>query len=134
MVSDVPCLQTVLLAGMCVPVLGDQVLAYIGPGAGFAVGTAVATIFVAFLSSVAAFFLWPIRWLLRLLRARRAHARARVRRVVILGLDGMEPSLADRYMADGKLPCPLASLWHNPLSLLIAADSIMLKATLSSIN
>ena len=31
-------------------------------------------------------------------------ARARVKRVVILGLDGMEPSLAEKYMAEGKMP------------------------------
>jgi len=78
--------------------------AYIGPGAGFAVGTTLAAFFAAFLSGIAAVFLWPLRWLFRFARGRRAHARARVKRVVILGLDGMEPTLAEKYMAEGKLP------------------------------
>ena len=78
--------------------------AYIGPGAGFAVGTTLLAFFAAFLSGLAAIFLWPLRWGIRAIRGRRAHARARVKRFVILGLDGMEPTLAEAYMADGKMP------------------------------
>ena len=78
--------------------------AYIGPGAGFAVGTTVVAFFAAMVSGLAAIFLWPMRWLVRSVRGRRAHAQARVQRVVILGLDGMEPTLAEKYMAEGKLP------------------------------
>ncbi len=84
--------------------LAEPAAAYIGPGAGFAVGTTLAAFFVAVLSSTVSLFLWPIRWLVRSIRGRRAHAKARVKRVVILGLDGMEPTLADRFMAEGKLP------------------------------
>lgn len=79
-------------------------LAYIGPGAGFAVGSTVFAFFLAFLSGIVALFLWPVRWIIRSFRGRRAHAKARIRRCVILGLDGMEPSLAEQYMAEGKLP------------------------------
>ncbi len=82
----------------------EVVLAYIGPGAGFAVGTTILAVLAALLSGFAAMVLWPIRWALRTLRGRSAHARARVKRVVILGLDGMEPSLAERWMSEGKLP------------------------------
>lgn len=78
--------------------------AYIGPGAGFAVGSTVVAFFIAFLSGLAAFFFWPIRWFMRYLRGRHAMARARVKRFVILGLDGMEPTLAERFMAEGKMP------------------------------
>jgi predicted AlkP superfamily phosphohydrolase/phosphomutase len=78
--------------------------AYIGPGAGFAVGTTVVTLFFAFLSALGALLLWPFRWLLRALRRRRATARARVRRVVVLGLDGLDPKLLEQYLAAGKLP------------------------------
>lgn len=78
--------------------------AYIGPGAGFAVGTTLATFFFAFLSALGALFLWPFRWAIRVVRRRRAHARARVKRVVILGLDGLEPSLVEQYLSEGKLP------------------------------
>ncbi len=80
------------------------VQAYIGPGAGIAVGTTVFAFLAAMLSGLAALFLWPFRWLIRGRRRRRARARSRVRRVVVLGLDGMEPTLAEKYMAEGKLP------------------------------
>jgi predicted AlkP superfamily phosphohydrolase/phosphomutase len=78
--------------------------AYIGPGAGFAVGTTVLAFLAATFSTMAALLLWPLRTALRMIRSRRAHSKARVKRVVILGLDGMEPSLVEQYMAEGKLP------------------------------
>lgn len=78
--------------------------AYIGPGAGFAIGSALLTFFIALLSTLAAIVLWPIRWALRMIRGRRALAKARVRRVIVLGLDGLEPTLVDRFMSEGKLP------------------------------
>lgn len=84
--------------------LAEPALAYIGPGAGFAVGTTIFAFFAAFFAGLAAVFLWPIRWSIRAIRGRRALARARVKRFVILGLDGMEPSLAEKYMAEGKMP------------------------------
>lgn len=84
--------------------LPEPALAYIGPGAGFAVGTTLVTLFFAVFSAVGALFLWPFRWVVRVIRQRRAHAKARVRRVVILGLDGLEPTLVERYLAEGKLP------------------------------
>ena len=82
----------------------EPALAYIGPGAGFAIGTTLATLFLAFFSALGALFLWPFRWAVRLVRRRRAHAQARVRRFVILGLDGLEPTLVERFMSEGKLP------------------------------
>ena len=78
--------------------------AYAGPGAGFAVLSSFWTIFVAFLYSFYALVTWPIRQLLRQFRRRKAYGKAQVKRVVILGFDGMDPVLADRFMAEGKLP------------------------------
>jgi len=102
--ADRPLLRTVLLAFCCLTLLERSADAYIGPGAGIAVGSTVFAFFLAFLSGLAAIFLWPFRWLLRSLRGRRAMKRARIKRCVILGLDGMEPSLAEKYMDEGKLP------------------------------
>jgi predicted AlkP superfamily phosphohydrolase/phosphomutase len=96
--------RVVVLAVVVALLLQDQAQAYIGPGAGFAVGTTLVAFFAAMLSGLAAIFLWPVRWLFRFLRGRRAHARARVKRVVMLGLDGMEPTLAERFMGEGKMP------------------------------
>ena len=93
-----------MLAGVALLALQSQAHAYIGPGAGFAVGTTLFAFMIAFFSGLAAIFLWPLRWLLRSIRGRRAHARARVKRFVILGLDGMEPTLAEKFMGEGKMP------------------------------
>ncbi len=92
------------LAGACFLLAAGPAQAYIGPGAGFAVGTTLFAFFAAVLSGLAAIFLWPLRWTIRYFRGRRALGRARVKRFVILGLDGMEPTLADKFMAEGKMP------------------------------
>ena len=78
--------------------------AYAGPGAGFAVLSSFWTIFVAFLYSFYALVTWPIRQLLRMFRRRKAYGKAQVKRVIIVGFDGMDPVLASRFMDEGKLP------------------------------
>ncbi|HLK33653.1 MAG TPA: alkaline phosphatase family protein, partial [Terriglobales bacterium] len=78
--------------------------AYVGPGAGFAVLSSFWTIFIAFFYSLYAFVTWPLRQLFRFLRHRHAYGKAGAKRVVILGFDGMDPRLAERYMSEGKLP------------------------------
>ncbi|HZP17090.1 MAG TPA: alkaline phosphatase family protein, partial [Terriglobales bacterium] len=62
------------------------------------------TLFLAFLYSVYAFFAWPFRQLFRLSRRRRVYGKAQVKRAVILGFDGMDPDLAERFIAEGRLP------------------------------
>ena len=78
--------------------------AYAGPGAGFAVLSSFWTLFVAFLYSVYAFFAWPFRQLFRLLRRRKVYGKAQIKRAIILGFDGMDPELTERFIAEGKLP------------------------------
>jgi predicted AlkP superfamily phosphohydrolase/phosphomutase len=78
--------------------------AYAGPGAGFAVLSSFWAIFVAFLYSFYALMTWPFRQLFRIIRNRNAYGKAKFKRAVILGFDGMDPELADRFMNEGKLP------------------------------
>ena len=78
--------------------------AYAGPGAGFAVLSSFWTLFVAFLYSVYAFLTWPFRLLVRSMRRRKAYGKAQIKCAVILGFDGMDPELADRFIKEGKLP------------------------------
>ncbi len=78
--------------------------AYIGPGAGFAFLSSFLVFFVTFLLAVFSYLTWPFRLLWRTLRGQRAYKRAKIRRMVILGLDGLEPTLAEKFMAEGKLP------------------------------
>ncbi len=78
--------------------------AYFGPGAGMAVVGSLFTIFATMLAACLAIVSWPIRWVFRAIRGRKAYSRAKIRRLVILGLDGLEPTLVDRFMAEGKMP------------------------------
>jgi predicted AlkP superfamily phosphohydrolase/phosphomutase len=77
---------------------------YIGPGAGFVFGGTFVAVLAALFSGVVSLFLWPIRLLRRTLSGVRAYKDAKVRRVVFLGLDGLDPKLAERFMEEGKLP------------------------------
>src|SRR5438094_2009773 len=98
------------LLSVCLVVIGLVLLfplpseAYAGPGAGFAVLSSFWTIFVAFLYSLYALLTWPIRQFFRSFRRRKAYGKAQVRRIVIVGFDGMDPELATRFMDQGKLP------------------------------
>ena len=83
---------------------GSVVQAYIGPGAGIALVGSFLAVLVAMLSALVALITWPIRWLWRMVRGRRARSRAKVRRVVILGLDGLDPQLVDKFLEQGLLP------------------------------
>ena len=78
--------------------------AYAGPGAGFAVLSSFWTLFVAFLYSLYALFTWPFRHVMRLLRRRNAYGKAKFKRAVILGFDGMDPDLTERFIGEGRLP------------------------------
>ncbi|MBN1456940.1 MAG: alkaline phosphatase family protein [Sedimentisphaerales bacterium] len=78
--------------------------AYIGPGAGFAVAGSFFVMFTAFISAMAALLTWPIRYIIRAIRGRKAFARAKCKRFVVLGLDGLDPNLAEKFMQEGKLP------------------------------
>jgi predicted AlkP superfamily phosphohydrolase/phosphomutase len=96
--------RTLLLVIGLVLLLPLRSEAYAGPGAGFAVLSSFWTIFVAFLYSFYALVTWPVRQLLRMFRRRKAYGKAQVKRVVIVGFDGMDPELATRFMSEGKLP------------------------------
>src|SRR5437016_12078767 len=106
------------LLSVCLVVIGVVLLfplhseAYVGPGAGFAVLSSFWTIFVAFLYSAYALLTWPFRHILRLFRRKKAYGKAQFKRAIILGFDGMDPELAERFMREGKLP-NLAKLIEN---------------------
>ena len=91
-----------LLMLLCVATAGP-VSAYVGPGAGLAVvGTAwIAVILVLALATVAVF---PVYGLYTWVRQLHRRSQARTRRVVVIGLDGLDPGLAEQWMTSGDLP------------------------------
>jgi predicted AlkP superfamily phosphohydrolase/phosphomutase len=96
--------------GVLAAVVGSALLwpavahAYIGPGAGFAFAGSVLVLLVTFALAFLILLTWPARWLWRLLRVGRPYAKAQVKRVVVLGLDGLDPGLSYRLLQQGKLP------------------------------
>ncbi|HWE37388.1 MAG TPA: alkaline phosphatase family protein [Isosphaeraceae bacterium] len=78
--------------------------AYIGPGAGFALAGSFFAVFAAIFSAFLTILTWPIRLVTRSLFGLRALRRSRVKRVVILGLDGMDHGLTETMLEEGKLP------------------------------
>ena len=84
--------------------LGLPLAAYIGPGAGFAFLSSFLVLFLTFFLALFSFLSWPFRLLWRLVRGQKAYKNSQVEQVVIVGLDGMAPELAEKFMAEGKLP------------------------------
>ena len=92
----------ILPAALCLPSLA---YGYIGPGAGFAFLSSFIFILGAAILAFTVILTLPIRLLLiRRKRSKKAMSKARVSRIVIVGLDGMDPVLARGYMDEGKLP------------------------------
>jgi predicted AlkP superfamily phosphohydrolase/phosphomutase len=75
--------------------------AYIGPGAGFAFLGSFLSLVTAVLAGIASAIVWPFRmaWSL-LVRPRRTP----FRKAIFLGFDGLDPVIAEKLMAEGRLP------------------------------
>jgi predicted AlkP superfamily phosphohydrolase/phosphomutase len=84
--------------------LAAPLSAYIGPGAGFAFLSSFLVLFLTFFLAIFSFLSWPFRFLLRLIRGQKAYKKSHINRLIVLGLDGMDPVLVKKYMARGKLP------------------------------
>ncbi|MBM4013840.1 MAG: nucleotide pyrophosphatase [Planctomycetes bacterium] len=77
---------------------------YIGPGAGIAAAGAVFVVAFALLAAFAALLILPVRMTIRWFKTSDRRARQKAKRVVIVGMDGMDPELTTKWMAEGKLP------------------------------
>ena len=95
-------LTTALLL-VCLFASAESASAYIGPGAGFAL---VSSAFVLLTTVVVVLFsllAWPFRALWRVLTMP-APPKATITRLIVIGLDGQDPTLTDQFMREGILP------------------------------
>jgi predicted AlkP superfamily phosphohydrolase/phosphomutase len=93
-----------LIAPLALLLVPNVAHAYIGPGAGFAVGGSFLAVFAAVFSAFMMVLSWPVRLAWRLLFRRRPPRPPRFRRVVVLGLDGLDHGLTQKLLDEGKLP------------------------------
>jgi predicted AlkP superfamily phosphohydrolase/phosphomutase len=78
--------------------------AYVGPGAGFAFLSSFLVLFLTFFLAVFSLLSWPFRFLFRLIRGQKSYKNSLADQLVIIGLDGLEPTLTEKFMQQGKLP------------------------------
>ena len=77
--------------------------AYIGPGAGFALLSSFLVLFTTIVVAGLSLLVWPFRMLWRGM-TRATRPKPVIKRLIVVGLDGQEPTLTDRFMREGKLP------------------------------
>ena len=83
----------------------ESAYAYIGPGAGFAFVSSFFILLITIVVSLLIFLFWPIRFLIKSVRRKKtSNSKYNVQRVLVIGLDGMDPDIASQYMKEGKLP------------------------------
>jgi predicted AlkP superfamily phosphohydrolase/phosphomutase len=98
--------RSILLAllVLIVVVPSQPASAYIGPGAGFAFVGSLMVLVTTFFLAIGTILIWPITFLWRTIHVGNPYKNARVKRVVILGLDGMDPGITVKLMREGRLP------------------------------
>jgi predicted AlkP superfamily phosphohydrolase/phosphomutase len=77
---------------------------YIGPGAGFAFLGSAFVFFVTFFLAILTLLIWPASVLLQSIRRRKIAGKSLYRRVIIVGLDGLDPKITEKLIEDGQLP------------------------------
>jgi len=95
--------SAVIRAFLLIVTLPARADAYIGPGAGFAALSSFLVVFTTILIAIASIFAWTFRTLWRIARNQKP-PRALVKRLIIVGFDGQDPKLTDRFMRAGDLP------------------------------
>ncbi len=81
----------------------SQADAYVGPGAGFALLGSFFVIFVTMILAGVSLLILPFRTLWRIIK-RRTKVKPLVPRVIVVGFDGQDTRLTEKFMAEGKMP------------------------------
>ena len=91
------------LIALALAVSAPTTHAYVGPGAGFALLSSFFVLFTTIVVVLLSILAWPVRALWRVATGQVAPP-ASIRRLVIVGFDGQDPALTDRFLAEGRLP------------------------------
>lgn len=97
-------LRLAALLALVILVVPRDAFAYVGPGAGMAFATAAFALLGSIVVVLSSLLLYPVRLLWRLARRRRRAHPPRIRRAVVIGLDGLDPTRVRRFMDRGLLP------------------------------
>jgi len=81
-----------------------SLIAYIGPGAGIAFLGSFLILLVALGLALVSLLTWPFRFLILWIRRVRRGVRGKVDRVVVVGLDGLDPNRVRTLLGAGRLP------------------------------
>jgi len=82
----------------------DNAFAYIGPGAGFVFVSSFFVLFISFFLSMLSLLLFPFRFIIHNVIFRKKIAKTNTRKVIVIGFDGMDPELTQKFIEEGKLP------------------------------
>jgi len=78
--------------------------AYIGPGAGFAFLSSLIALLISFILAFFSLLTLPVKILIRLFKRKKYKKKSLISRVVLIGYDGLDPDLCEKYMSQGKMP------------------------------
>lgn len=92
-----------LFAFLAALVLGAPSWAYIGPGAGIAAAGSVFVLLGTFALAILIVLLWPLKAVARAFMYR-GKTKPKVKRMIVIGLDGFDPGLAKRFSEEGLMP------------------------------
>jgi predicted AlkP superfamily phosphohydrolase/phosphomutase len=96
-------MRKIAVLSVVVALLAGPAHAYIGPGAGVALLSSFLVLLTTIVVVIFSVILLPFRLLWRAIRRER-RLKPWVKRVIIVGLDGQDPVLTERFMKEGKLP------------------------------
>ncbi|HOO55666.1 MAG TPA: alkaline phosphatase family protein [bacterium] len=83
--------------------LSCPALAYIGPGAGFAFMSSFLVVFASIFIAILILLTAPVRILIKALKGKRKPSGI-ADRVIVVGLDGLDPGLVSSMIGEGELP------------------------------
>ena len=83
-------------------ILSLPLLSYVGPGAGFAFVGSFFFIFAAFFLAIFNFLTFPVRALMRFIKRARNLKKAKFKRVLLIGFDGMDYGLFNQFRKQGQ--------------------------------